>query len=212
MVWPVGSRINIKWSLQGSILTELSRVLLSQASGITLVTGPLLELASSIGEQQKLALDKLTAFTDLVQAGPFNCTEAVARKLVEGSAYPQDLLAAISDRDKSIWSLRKYMDASTVVRVLGGLNFHKWILPQLWKKSHGQDQIDEEEGSSKRSMETKRGQPASLAPSLKFRLTQNHKPSSFDEIGVNIEIEVPRVIGIVHIDNTIERYFISSLS
>ena len=154
-------------------------------------------LQRTVGEEQKLFRDAIQPVLDILQKGPLSFHEALDLGLVDAPHYHQDILRLLRDEGIKTWSVRKYLDANIAQQIFGDINNERWVIPQLLKKS----------GKEKGSLKEKDG-VAGAHLDIKLLVAQ-HAPNaepSYDEAVLQVDVVVPRNIGLVYLDNAIEGF------
>ena len=160
-------------------------------------------MAQSIGEAQSKFRESLDVYMNAIQKGPMNFKEAVKYGFIDGSGYHQDLLAALASNGVKTWSLRKYLDAQIAQTIFSDIDMEQWVIPQLLKKQ-GDDQGETRGKQRKDDSKSKEKKKAPIK--LDISLTTSSPTPRYEDAALKVELVVPRKIGLIYIDSTIEGF------
>jgi hypothetical protein len=144
------------------------------------------ELSRSIRERQRDVRKDMKPLLDMLQLGPFTAEEALRSRIVDRCGYHQEVLQTLIDDGVKLWSLRKYCDATIVQTFFAQLDDSASYILQLLRKKEKKEADKVNEGRGK----------------VNFSL--NIPDGNLEQGSVNIEIVVPRTIGLIYLDNAIE--------
>jgi hypothetical protein len=144
------------------------------------------QLARSIRERQKYIRKDMKPLLDVLQLGPFTAEEALQSGIVDHCGYHQEILQTLINDGVKLWSLRKYCDANIVQNFFAHLDDSaSYILQLLRKKGKKEgDKPNEKKGRVNFSL---------IIPD-----------GNLEQASVNIDIMIPRTIGLIYLDNAIE--------
>ena len=178
-------------------------------------------LTQLTGKEQKDLRPQAESYIKTINTGPLRAEEAFEAGLIDGLMYHHDLLDTLAQNGVKTWSVRKYLDAHIARAIFGDFDMDTWIVPQFfrWGKKDGDD---EEAGSGKKDVVV-RGAPKKIALDVTLSMPRKEKqpagppatPSDkgpLDGAVLNIEVVVPRTVGLVYLDNAIEGSHPTSLT
>jgi hypothetical protein len=144
------------------------------------------ELSHSIRERQKDVRNDMKPLLDMLQLGPFTAEEALRSGIVDYCGYHQEILQTLINDGVKLWSLRKYCDANIVQSFFAQLNDSEPYILQLLRKKEKKegDKPNERKG--------------------RVNIALSIPDGDLEQGSVNIQITVPRTVGLIYLDNAIE--------
>ena len=210
--WNEPTRQNLEdlvWSLQSQTLFDIFYRSVPLDQRLPKHIGPLVStpednpelyalslLSSTIRDAQKEPRQFLKSLMDVLNQGPLSLQEAVRFRIVDGSAYHQQLLADFKNIGIQTWSLRKYCDAAIVQSIFSDIDMSKSIIPQLSRT------MDKDKEKKKRGKhDGKKEKKGDIRFDVAF-VTENPEPK-LDDVSLKVEVVVPRNIGLIYLDSAI---------
>ena len=160
-------------------------------------------MEQDIGEEQKTYSESeiLRPAREILEKGPLNFFEAYKWGIVDDPMYHQDLLAMLAEAGVKTWSVRKYLDSVIAQGILGDIDKSKWVIPQFLRPRK-EGNVKEKHGKG----EAIKRDPGLPGMKLDFSLVATTPEPKFEDTSIKLEVIIPRLVGLVYLDNAIEGY------
>jgi hypothetical protein len=169
----------------------------------------LLAVTQLTGKQQKDLRPQTEPYIKIINTGPLRAEEAYNAGLIDGYMYHHELLETLAQNGVKTWSVRKYLDAYIANAIFGDFDMETWIVPQVFRR--GKKDGEEEEAGAEKKDGALRGVQKKVSLDVTLNMpkkeTTDGQPATggpLDGAVLNVEVLIPRTIGLVYLDNAIE--------